>query len=292
MNRYGTRDARLTLRIALGLAGTALLYLAGVAVLVLLIRAGTADGGSASVALLGYLGLITLPLVVCVYYFNAGRLAIRLLKAKREPLGDALGPIIQRLAAQANVDVPEILVVHSWAANSLAAERPRAKAAIIVTTELLRRLDPAEVESVLAHELSHLVNQDARVMAVVGGPAIVSAGTWHGNLASRIFTILLAPFWATGLFLMLSIARSREYAADRGSALLTGRPEQLMSALTKLQGLQPRGDLRGGTAVRAFCIVGRHESRFGLLRDHPPVEKRLAALERLTRELGGPARDN
>jgi len=87
---------------------------------------------------------------------------------------------------------------------------------------------------------------------------------------------------------MRSVSRCREYAADRGSALITGAPEQLMSALVKLHDQAPAGDLRGGAAVSALCIRGFERSRLELLRDHPPVDKRLAALAALAREMGRP----
>jgi heat shock protein HtpX len=198
--------------------------------------------------------------------------------------------VLARLAAQADVEAPELLVAHARAANALAAFRPGKRSAVIVTTGLLQRLNPAELEAVLAHELSHLTDRDAAVMTVVGGPALACSALWHArNGRASSIAILLSPLWLVALLLMLVVARGREYAADRGSALLTGRPEQLISALTKLHGLEPQGDLRGGTAVRALCIVGRHASRIPLLRD-PPIEKRIAALEEIARELGQPSR--
>jgi heat shock protein HtpX len=94
------------------------------------------------------------------------------------------------------------------------------------------------------------------------------------------------PFWLVGVLLMRAMSRYREFAADRGSALLTGAPEQLMSALEKIGGEEPRGDLRDGAAVSALCIVGTR--RGGLFADHPPLEQRLAALAQIGREMGRP----
>ena len=99
------------------------------------------------------------------------------------------------------------------------------------------------------------------------------------------------PLWALGTLLTLTISRYREYAADRGAALLTGAPEHLMSALQKLSDRRiPSGDLRLQGAAEAFCIVPVRTPRFELFMDHPPLEKRLAALEELARSLGKPAR--
>jgi heat shock protein HtpX len=96
------------------------------------------------------------------------------------------------------------------------------------------------------------------------------------------------PLWAIGSLLTLTISRYREYAADRGSALLTGSPEELMSALQKLSDQHiPAGDLRLEGA-EAFCIVPARTRRFELFMDHPPLRKRLAALEQLARSLGKP----
>ncbi len=288
MNRYGTRDASLTARIGLALAGMALIYLGGFAVVVAVLVEGVAER-SWSAVLVGLVGLVAIPFLLYVQYHDAGRATVRALRAKPEPLGDPFEPMLARLAAQADVDPPELLIAHSWSPNALAALRPGDRPAVIVTTELLRRLEPPEVEAVIAHEIGHLANGDGAVMTVVGGPALMCASMWHADDRRwRVFAILFSPLWLVALLLMLVVARSREYTADRSAALVTGRPEQLMSALAKLGRLEPRGDLRGGTAVRAFCIVGRHESRLGLLRDHPPVEKRLAALGRIARELGRP----
>ena len=124
------------------------------------------------------------------------------------------------------------------------------------------------------------------------GSAMWNDGNSRGKVA---YLLLYWPIHAIGLCLMWTISRYREYAADRGAAMITGAPEQLMSALTKIAGSEPRGDLRGGGAVSALCIVpAQRKSRFDSVRrleifkDHPPLEKRLDRLGALARELGGP----
>ena len=92
-----------------------------------------------------------------------------------------------------------------------------------------------------------------------------------------------------GLLLMWTISRYREYVADRGAVLVTGAPEQLMSALQLAERRRARGDLRGGAAVSAFCIVSPRKRRFELISDHPPLEKRLRRLSALTSQLAKPA---
>src|SRR5438445_12854614 len=100
--------------------------------------------------------------------------------------------------------------------------------------------------------------------------------------------MLLSSTCLLVVLLKCSFSRYREYAADRGSSLLTGAPEQLMSALTKIHGVEPTGDLRGGQAVSALCIRGFTSQRLPWFRDHPPLRKRLARLEAMARVQGKP----
>ena len=108
--------------------------------------------------------------------------------------------------------------------------------------------------------------------------------------ASWVVWPLGLPLWAIGSLITLTVSRYREYGADRGSAVLTGEPEQLMSALQKLSDRHiPDGDLRLQGA-EAFCIVPAQTRRFEVFMDHPPLSKRLAALEHVARDLGKPAK--
>src|ERR1051326_5802166 len=144
------------------------------------------------------------------------------------------------------------------------------------------------MEAVLAHEITHLANRDGEVMTFVGGPALAVASMWHDDMRGKLLALLFSPLWLVGVLLMRSVSRYREYAADRGSALITGAPEQLMSALVKLYEVVPSGDLRGGPPVSALCIRGLGRVGLTLLQDHPPVEKRVAALAAIAREMGRP----
>jgi heat shock protein HtpX len=112
-----------------------------------------------------------------------------------------------------------------------------------------------------------------------------------------LFYVFYWPVYVLTLLLMWAISRYREYTADRGSALITGAPEQLMSALAKISEKEPRGDLRGGAAMSALCIVPAQRKkgrlaflrRFEIFMDHPPLEKRLRRLGALAQEMGRPA---
>jgi heat shock protein HtpX len=108
--------------------------------------------------------------------------------------------------------------------------------------------------------------------------------------AKAILLALLVPLWGPSYLmtrlLMLALSRHREFAADRGAVLLTGAPEQLMSALQAISGARARGDLRGGAAISPRCIISTRKRRFALLMDHPPLAKRLDELTRIARQLG------
>jgi heat shock protein HtpX len=114
---------------------------------------------------------------------------------------------------------------------------------------------------VIAHELSHVANRDGPVMTFVGGPAMLGAWWWHNDdrLGGKfVYLVFFWPIHVVGLMLLWTISRYREYTADRGSAMITGAPQNLASALLKIEGgAPPRSDLRGGLAVNAFCIVSR-----------------------------------
>lgn len=141
----------------------------------------------------------------------------------------------------------------------------------------------------MAHELEHIANRDGVVMTLVAVPALAgSAMRNEDDFRMRVLFVFYTPVFVLSLLLMWTISRYREYVADRGAVLITGAPEQLMSALQKIAGTPARGDLRGGLAVQALCIVGRQKGwrRFVLFSDHPPLGKRLERLEEISRELG------
>jgi|GraSoiStandDraft_12_1057312.scaffolds.fasta_scaffold02178_6 heat shock protein HtpX len=198
--------------------------------------------------------------------------------------------ILDRLCGLADVPKPELALVHTDAANSFATGFTPGTSTIAVTQGLLDQLEPEELEAVLAHELSHVVNRDGAVMTFAAIPATASAAVSH-RFKARWFIFWIGVWWLVVLLklyaaftstLMLILSRYREYAADRGAAVLTGAPEQLMSALQKISGPAiPSTDLRALDGVGCFCIVdssGRPT--------HPPVDARLAKLADLARGMG------
>jgi len=202
--------------------------------------------------------------------------------------------LLQRLAQLADLPVPRLAIVETGTPNAFTLRVSPARATVAVTRGLTEALDDRELEAVLAHELSHIANRDAGVLTVVAFPrmlgvTLIADESIAGILLWVVWPLGL-PLWAIGSLLTLTVSRYREYGADRGSALLTGEPEQLMSALQKLSDRHiPSGDLRLQGA-KAFCIVPAQTRRFELFMDHPPLSKRLGALEHLAPELGKPAK--
>jgi heat shock protein HtpX len=201
---------------------------------------------------------------------------------------------VERLSTLADIPVPQVAIAETAASNALAVGFRRRESTLVVTRGLLEVLEPAEVEAVVAHEVAHLAHRDAAVMTAVSAPRVLgevvvggAATETRGMLWMFLWPLGLLPL-AIGTMLTLTVSRYREFAADRGSALLTGAPEQLMSALQKIAGHAaeiPHEDLR---VANAFCIISTEAQRFTLFADHPPLEKRLAALASIAREMGRP----
>jgi heat shock protein HtpX len=199
--------------------------------------------------------------------------------------------IVERLAGLADISPPRVAVAATAGPNALAVGLRQRGSTIVLTQGLLDLLDERELEAVIAHEIAHLAHRDAAVMTAVSAPRVLGevvvgeAGSNAGLLWLVGWPLGLIPL-GIGTALTLTISRYREFSADRGSAILTGAPEQLMSALVKLAGHAeeiPHEDLR---ATNAFCIVSTGAHRFSALSDHPPLEKRLAALAEIAREMG------
>jgi heat shock protein HtpX len=206
---------------------------------------------------------------------------------------------VDRLCALADVPRPEIVLEHEREPNSWVIAPPGRRPQLHVTEELIHLLEPAELQAVIAHELSHIANRDATVMTVVGMPGAVLMAGSSGRLGRRVF-------WFGGWWLWVSqliasrigrysrlgtntLSRYRELAADRSAAAITGRPSALASALIKVSGQMkavPTTDLRAMAALDNFHFVAVGEERRTTLTErmsatHPTLEQRLAALEAL-----------
>ena len=273
-------------------------FAAFIAVATLVLAVADGDAG----AILGWLFLAScFGVIFVVHVLRVDRLILRSAGAKtveRDEERD-IQELVRRTAASADLPPPRVALIRSRAPNALAVGLTPKQATVALTTELVRRLDRKELEAVVAHELAHIGNRDGVVMTFVSGPSMLGALMRDdGGGRGWVFYVFYWPVYVLGLLLMWAISRYREYTADRGSALITGAPEQLMSTLVKIAEKEPRGDLRGGAAVSALCIVPaqRKKGRLGFLRrfeifmDHPPLEKRLRELTEIAREMGRPVR--
>jgi heat shock protein HtpX len=267
----------------------------GATLLLLALVVGTAADRDWGAFLGALLFAIAIPAMLVMHVRRGERLALRTAGARvlRHHERPELQALVARVAAQADLPPPRVALIRSDAANAFSVGRTPERAVVALTTELVGRLTPEELEAVVAHELAHVANRDGLVMTLVSVPALAGSAMWHADDSrAKILFVLYFPVWLVGLLLMWAISRYREYVADRTAALVTGAPEQLMSALAELGGREPRGDLRGGVAIQALCIVPTKTTgwrRLELLADHPPLEKRLERLEELSRELGRPA---
>jgi heat shock protein HtpX len=272
-----------------------------------------------AIVLFQVLNVSLVPMLVIVVgialfqYYTSDKLALAAAGAKVVSREDApqLHDMVERLCGMADLPKPKIAIMNTPVPNAFATGRSPKHAAVCVTTGLWERLEPKEVEGVLAHELSHVANRDVLVMTVASFFAMLAAmltrfglyaGMWGGggdrrdNNGPPVWLIIFAVsilVYAISFVLIRTISRYREYAADRGSALITGAPEYLMSALQKISSqmtLIPNRDLRQVEGMSAFFIIPtRAKSAFSeLFMDHPPIEKRLAALAEIAREMGRP----
>jgi heat shock protein HtpX len=246
-------------------------------------------------------------------YYTSDKLALAAAGAKVVSREDApqLHDMVERLCGMADLPKPKVAIMNTPVPNAFATGRSPKHAAVCVTTGLWERLEPKEVEGVLAHELSHIANRDVLVMTLASFFAMLAAmltrfglyaGMWGGGGDRRdnngppvwlIIFVVSILVYAISFVLIRTISRYREYAADRGSALITGAPEYLMSALQKISSqmtLIPNRDLRQVEGMNAFFIIPAKVKSFSseLFMDHPPIEKRLAALAEIARDMGRP----
>lgn len=219
-----------------------------------------------------------------------------------------LHAIIDRLCAMADMPKPKVAITDVDLPNAFAAGRSPNRSVVCVTTGLLKRLDPDEVEAVLSHELSHVAHRDVLVMTLASVAGVVAGFltrmvAWGGlnrgrdrdsNAAGMVAVVLLTSVlvYCVSFVLTRMLSRYRELAADRAGALLTGQPSTLASALTKVSGDMaqiPTNDLRTVENYNAFFFAPAlrpGQSLATLFSTHPPLEQRLANLAKVASQLG------
>lgn len=219
-----------------------------------------------------------------------------------------LHALVDRLCALADMPKPAVAIADTDMPNAFATGRSTDRAVVCVTTGILRRLDAEELEGVLAHELSHVAHRDVLVMTVASFVGVLAgfltrSFLWGGLTRRRggdgnsamAFVLIMAVsviVYAVSFLLVRMLSRYRELSADRGAALLTGRPAALGRALQKItgdMGAIPTRDLREKESLNAFFIApafGGGQSLASLLATHPPLETRLSQLARISAQLG------
>ena len=239
--------------------------------------------------------------------FGSDKLALRAMGAREVTPQQApeLHAMIERLCVQADLPKPKVAVADTRMPNAFALGRSPKSATVCATTGIMELLSPAELEGVMAHELTHVANRDVLVMTLAGFFATIAAyivqfgfffggGGGYGddddNPSFMVLFLVSIAVYVISFFLMQALSRYREFAADRGAALITGRPSALASALMKISsGMEriPQKDLRASSELSAFYIFppGAKGSISGLFATHPPMEKRIEALQRLEAQL-------
>jgi heat shock protein HtpX len=221
-----------------------------------------------------------------------------------------LHAMIDRLCAMAEMPKPRVAIADVDMPNAFATGRSPSKAVVCVTTGIQSRLNEVELEGVLSHELSHVAHRDVAVMTIASSVGMIAGLLTRIALWSSIFSggddregggaaaeLVIFLVSAISFLLTRALSRYRELAADRSGAILTGRPSALASALVKITGEMskiPQRDLRQAEAYNAFffapAIAGKEGvSLANLFSTHPTLERRLAQLDELERQLGSAA---
>jgi heat shock protein HtpX len=304
MNRKKSfgRDTGLQTRMVLTLFLLGLVYAVLIGVLV------ASGAGAVTIAVIA-------ALLFGVQLFTSDKIALWSMGAREVSPQQApqLHAMIERLCVQANLPKPRVAIAQTPMPNAFAVGRSPKTATVCATTGILQLLEPGELEAVLGHEITHVMNRDVMVMTIASFFASIAAfltqfgflfgggfGGGRNNQNSQgnafIFVVLVsAAVYLISWLLLQALSRYREFAADRGSAILTGRPSALISALRKLNdgmGRIPQRDLRAASGeLAAFYIMPPRakQSISNLFSTHPPLEKRIAALERLEAQLQGTA---
>jgi heat shock protein HtpX len=287
------RDPGLQARMLLTMFLLGLLY---VVFIVVLLQAGA--------------GLITVVLVMgglsLAQLLFSDKLALSAMGAKVVSPQEAPGlhAMIEKLCIQADLPKPRIAVADTDMPNAFACGRSQKSATVCATTGIMRTLSPSELEGVMAHELAHVKHRDVLIMTIASffaslAAIIVQFGFFFGGDSDdnpSFIIVLLVSFvvYILSFFLMMALSRYREFAADRGAAIVTGRPSALSAALVKISTAMqrvPTADLREAGRMNAFFIVPTSVKSTvqTLFSTHPPMEKRIARLQQLEAQLQGTA---
>lgn len=248
-----------------------------------------------------YLGLAFAALTSFGSWFYSDKAALAAYRA--QPLAREQAPSlydsVARLSERAGIPMPAVFIVPTESPNAFATGRDPEHSAVAVTEGIINLLTPEELEGVLAHELTHIRNRDTLTQAVAATLAgaitflgrMLSFGAMYypltrndrrgGNPLAILFLIILAPIAA--VLIQLAISRTREFAADRGSAEITGNPIALVNALEKLETVGRQIPMNGNPAFSPLLIANplSTEGLQSLFRTHPPTDERIRRLREL-----------
>lgn len=251
--------------------------------------------GAGAVVVVAFASIFALVQVLAGARLAVRAMGGRTVSAEEEP---ALHATIERLCQHADLPKPRVAVAEMDLPNAFAAGLTQKGATVCVTRGILGRLEPRELEGVLAHELSHVANRDVAVMTIASFLATVAGlvvrfglqsglgGRGRDRNAFAVFAIVMLAsivMYCVSYVLLRALSRYREFAADRGAAVMTGAPSELASALSKLSGTieAPAKDLRVAESISALMIApirARGFSLEGILATHPPTERRIERL--------------
>jgi heat shock protein HtpX len=290
-------DRQLTIRMVTVVFLLGLLYVAFIAALIVLLKSAV-------------LVVVIIGGLLAAQYWYSDRIALFAMHAteatpEQQP---HLHGALDRLCAVADMPKPRVAVAVSALPNAFATGRNPDHAVLCVTTGLLDRLEPEELEGVLAHELSHVAHRDVTVITIASFLGVVAGlvarfalysglGRRAGPQGAVVFAAVMGAavtVYSISFLLIRTLSRYRELAADRAAAQLTGRPSALASALVKVSGdiaRIPSHDLRTAQSFNAFFFaptLGRERSLSNLFATHPTLQCRLDALARVSARLGEP----
>jgi len=298
-------------------------FATGIVYLVLFYGTHRHGGGGGTInvdVLVAFAAIIGVGSAVASYYWS-DKIALRTSGARlvnRNDSEDAkrLHDIVDRICAMANMPKPKVAIAPTQMPNAFATGRNSNVAVICATQGILDKLTNEELEGVLAHEMSHVAHKDVAVMTVASLLGIVAALMVRFAFYSELFGgggrgrggnnnqngLLIIPImllsivvYAVSFLLIRMLSRYRELSADRSGALLTGRPSELASALVKVTGDMgkiPQRDLRAAEPLNAFYFApaitarGAQQNLAALFSTHPSLDKRLAQLDKIAKQLG------